>query len=78
MYLRNCDEKHIRIYWALLAADEEWSRIGQSEFGKRWGDARYTVAGKGEPGTALRQVYEVYVEARDAWRAVYLPDKESE
>jgi hypothetical protein len=74
-YLSNKhNEQEIRIYWALLAADEEWSRIGQSEFGKRWGDVRYTVAGQGEAGTALRQVYEVYVEARDAWRAVYIPD----
>jgi hypothetical protein len=59
-------ESQTRIYWALLAADEEWSRIGQAEFGKRWGDVRYTVAGNGEPGTALRQVYDAFVEARDA------------
>jgi hypothetical protein len=67
-------EAQTRTYWAFLAADEEWSRIGQVEFGKRWGDVRYTVAGQGELGTALRQVYEVFVEARDAWRAVYIPD----
>jgi hypothetical protein len=65
-------EQQTRAYWQYLAADEEWSRIGQAEFGKRWGDVRYTAAGNGELGTALRQVYDAYVEARDAWRAMYV------
>jgi hypothetical protein len=65
------DLKQTRSFWEAQVADENWSRIGQATFGKRWGDVRYTAAGKGEPGSALRQAHDAYEKAREAWRATY-------
>jgi hypothetical protein len=68
-------ENQTRAYWAFQACDEEWSRLGQAIFGKAWGDVRYTAAGKGEPGSALRQAHDDFATAREAWRATFLTNQ---
>jgi hypothetical protein len=50
-----------------LAADEAWSAELQRLFGMRAGDVRYTVQGKGEPGTGLRRLHDEWVKANDEW-----------
>ena len=47
--------------------DDAWSAELQRRFGKRAGDVRYTLQGKGEPGSVLRLLYD----ARDAAREAY-------
>jgi len=49
------------------AADDAWSHWLQQIFCKRAGDVRYTKEAHGEPGSALRKLYDDYREARDGW-----------
>lgn len=45
------------------AADDAWSAELTRSFGKKAGDVRYTPAGEGEPGSALRLAYDRYKRA---------------
>ncbi len=47
--------------------DAAWSRELTRQFGKRSGDVRYAPAGKGEPGSALRVLYEARAIAQAIW-----------
>jgi hypothetical protein len=52
---------------AALAADDVWSIELQKVFGRHAGDARYTKAGQGRPGSTLNEAYRAWALARDAW-----------
>jgi hypothetical protein len=52
-----------------LESDKAWSEHLVKCFGKRSGDVRYTPEGKGEPGTVLRNLYEMRTIAQEAWHA---------
>jgi hypothetical protein len=56
------------LYRAALAADEALSAELTRMYGKRAGDVRYTKAGKGEPGSALRGLSDAKLAADAAWR----------
>ena len=50
-------------------ADLIWHDALVDVFGKAAGDARYTDAGKGDAGTALRAAYDNRTAARVEWEA---------
>jgi hypothetical protein len=51
-------------------ADTEWRIELQTVFGARKaGDAAYTLAGRGEPGSTLRKLYEERLTAMKAWES---------
>lgn len=52
---------------AAQTTDDAWSAELQHLFGKRAGDVRYTLEGRGEIGSELRRLYE----AREAARRAY-------
>lgn len=52
---------------AAQVTDDAWSVELRRLFGKRAGDVRYTVRGRGELGSELRRLYE----AREAVRKAY-------
>lgn len=56
---------------AFLHADETWQTALVVRFGsmRRAADARYTAAGRGEPGSALRIAFEARHAAYAAWCA---------
>lgn len=49
--------------------DEAWQVELQKRFGRHAVDARYTKAGRGEPGSALNEAYLARTEAQEAWHA---------
>ncbi len=49
--------------------DAAWSVELTRQFGKRSGDVRYSPAGKGEPGSALRAIYDARMTAQAIWHA---------
>ena len=51
-----------------LEADAEWSKALQECFGKRAGEVRYTKEGQGNPGTVLRNLYELRQLATEMWK----------
>lgn len=53
---------------AAQAADDAWSAEGRRVFGRRWGDVRYTAAGRGKPGTELRRLSDAFDAATRAMR----------
>jgi len=53
---------------AATAADKAWMREVIAVFGERFaGIARFQERANGEPGTRLRELYDDYVAARDAY-----------
>lgn len=60
------------LHAAALMADAAWHQHLEKVFGKGAGDARYTPAGKGEPGSALRVAHDRWREANEAWRASFV------
>jgi hypothetical protein len=52
---------------AFQAADDAWGDELRRLFGKRAGDVRYTVQGKGEAGSTLRGLHDAQVAAAAAW-----------
>lgn len=56
-------------YEAFARTDAEWSAEIERAFpGEHPGDVRFTVRGQGQPGSALREKYEAWAAARDAWQ----------
>ncbi|MCX7357077.1 MAG: hypothetical protein NT015_02840 [Alphaproteobacteria bacterium] len=52
------------------AADKAWMTEVRNVFGERdAGMARFHGRATGEPGTRLRELYDCYVKARDAYEA---------
>ena len=60
-------------FWLLqesTAADRAWMAEVRAVFGEREaGLARFQGRANGEPGTRLRELYDRYVKARDAYNA---------
>jgi hypothetical protein len=54
-------------YHQFVMADQRWSSILLTTFGKQAGDKRYTREGRGELGTELRKAHDEFCQARDAW-----------
>lgn len=52
---------------AFQLADDAWSASLRRTFGKQASDVRYTRAGHGFPGSALRVAYNAREAARIAW-----------
>lgn len=50
-----------------FAADRKWSDELHRLFGRRAGYVRYTVDGKGSPGSLLRSFYDDFTQANHAW-----------
>jgi hypothetical protein len=50
-----------------IRADNEWSAALANIFGNRAGDVRYTKEGEGNPGTVLRNLYEMRTIAQQIW-----------
>ena len=61
---------HEALYRAAIAADNAWSDELRRLFGKRANDARYTVQGRGEPGTELHRLHDAAQGAKNAWTPV--------
>jgi hypothetical protein len=60
----------ISLWQAAIAADKAWMVEVVAEFGERnAGLARFQDRANGQPGTRLRQLYNSYVAARDAYSA---------
>lgn len=60
----------LRLLQASSAADKAWMIEVRKLFGDRdAGMARFHGRATGEPGTRLRELYESYVKARDAYGA---------
>lgn len=59
------------LYSDWLAADEAWSAELHRLFGSDAGDVRYTRRGKGDPGSRLRELYDAFDKARDAWNEAH-------
>ncbi len=60
----------LRLLQEATAADKAWMAEVAVVFGEREaGMARYEGHAKGEPGSHLRELYDCYVKARDAYRA---------
>lgn len=60
----------LRLLQASAAADKAWMIEVRKLFGDRdAGMARFHGRATGEPGTRLRELYESYVKARDAYGA---------
>jgi hypothetical protein len=51
------------LYYKALDADSAWHKLLVEHFGQAAGDKRYTAAGKGEPGSELRQAHDAYMVA---------------
>ena len=51
------------------ATDDAWQAELVKAFGKRAGDVRYTKAGEGEEGSALRLAHDARMVAQEAWHA---------
>lgn len=61
---------------AAVATDAAWMRAIREAFpNKRAGDVRYTIVGKGEPGTALRAAFDAHAAANEAWRAAITAER---
>jgi hypothetical protein len=61
----------LRLLQACTAADKAWMTEVERVFGERDADmARFDGRATGERGSHLRALYEQYVKARDAYRAV--------
>ncbi len=52
---------------AAQSTDDAWSAELQRLFGNRAGDVRYTLQGKGDPGSDLRRLYDARENARRAY-----------
>jgi hypothetical protein len=50
-----------------LRTDQAWSAELYKAFGRQAGDKRYTMEGRGKPGTALRAAYDARTTADQAW-----------
>ena len=60
----------LRLLQESTEADKAWMLEVRSVFGERnAGMARFHGRATGEPGTRLRELYNVYVKARDAYNA---------
>lgn len=60
----------LRLLQESTAADRAWMAEVASVFGERdAGLARFQGRATGEPGTHLRELYDCYVKARDAYNA---------
>lgn len=56
------------LYAAWLAADQAWHKAVVAAFpGEDAGLVRYQDKGKGEAGSALRELYETFVKTGSAW-----------
>lgn len=54
---------------AFQHADDIWQIALEFEFGVAASDMRYTEAGRGKPGTKLREAYDARAAASQAWHA---------
>jgi hypothetical protein len=59
----------IGLWQASVAADKAWMVEVVAVFGRDAGLARFQNRANGEPGTRLRELYNVYVATRDAYAA---------
>ncbi|MEQ1493252.1 MAG: hypothetical protein ABL871_02655 [Terricaulis sp.] len=60
----------LRLLQESTEADKAWMAEVRSVFGERdAGMARFHGRATGEPGTRLRELYDVYVKARDAYNS---------
>ena len=60
----------LRLLQDSTAADKAWMTEVRTVFGERdAGMARFHGRANGEPGTRLRELYDCYVKARDAYEA---------
>ncbi len=60
----------LRLLQESTEADKAWMTEVRSVFGERdAGMARFHGRATGDPGTRLRELYDVYVKARDAYNA---------
>lgn len=60
----------LRLLQDSTQADKAWMTEVRSVFGERdAGMARFHGRATGEPGTHLRELYDLYVKARDAYAA---------
>lgn len=60
----------LRLLQEATAADKAWMAEVAAVFGAREaGMARFQGRAKGEPGSRLRELYDCYMKARDAYRA---------
>jgi len=60
----------LRLLQESTEADKAWMLEVRSVFGERdAGMARFHGRATGEPGTRLRELYNIYVKARDAYNA---------
>ena len=60
----------LRLLQESTEADKAWMAEVRSVFGEREaGMARFHGRATGEPGTRLRELYDLYVKARDAYHA---------
>lgn len=58
----------LRLHQDSVAADRAWMAEVVAQFGEREaGMARFQGRATGEPGTRLRELYNAYVAARDAY-----------
>ena len=61
----------LRLLQEATAADKAWMTEVVAVFGKRDADmARFDERANGEPGSRLRELYDRYVIARDAYKSV--------
>jgi hypothetical protein len=60
----------LRLHQEFTAADKAWMEEVAAVFGEREaGMARFHDRANGEPGSRLRELYDVYKRARDAYNA---------
>ncbi len=60
----------LRLLQESTEADKAWMAEVRTVFGEREaGMARFHGRATGEPGTRLRELYDVYVKARDAYNS---------
>lgn len=60
----------LRLLQGSTDADKAWMAEVRSVFGEREaGMARFHGRATGEPGTRLRELYNIYVKARDAYES---------
>ncbi|MBK8542222.1 MAG: hypothetical protein IPL62_00830 [Caulobacteraceae bacterium] len=60
----------LRLLQGSTAADKAWMAEVRTIFGERdAGMARFHGRATGEPGTRLRELYDLYVKAREAYEA---------
>lgn len=57
-------------YYAWTNADRLWHLMLVTEFGKRAGDVRYQIEGKGAQGSALRAAHDAFVAAGKAYTLI--------